>query len=94
MIDDVSTCYAESHQLVQNIRKMVGPERLANRPEINWLTEELATHFLVMFCPARLTENPRAGWGWRYIDSCAHENILRTCLRVRSIKILKIGGRL
>lgn len=27
MIDDVSTCYTESHQLVQNIRKMVGPER-------------------------------------------------------------------
>ncbi len=28
MIDDVSTCYTESHQPVQNIRKMVGPERL------------------------------------------------------------------
>ncbi len=29
MIDDVSTCYTESHQLVQNIRKMVGPETAA-----------------------------------------------------------------
>lgn len=26
MIDDVPICYTESHQLVQNIRKMVGPE--------------------------------------------------------------------
>lgn len=43
MIDDVSTCYAESHQLVQNIRKMVGPERLAKEGFFNWLTERLAT---------------------------------------------------
>ncbi len=43
MIDDVSTCYTESHQLVQNIRKMVGPERLAKEGFFNWLTDRLAT---------------------------------------------------
>lgn len=49
MIDDVSTCYAESHQLVQNIRKMVGPESLTIQGIFNGLTDRLAIKFHASF---------------------------------------------
>ncbi|WCK12323.1 hypothetical protein G6L41_008575 [Agrobacterium tumefaciens] len=64
MIDDVSTCYTESHQLVQNIRKMVGLESLAKQGLFNGLTDRLAIKFhasfrefwLTVLSGARLTQ--------------------------------------
>ncbi len=55
MIDDVSTCYTESHQLVQNIRKMVGPESLAIQGLFNGLTDRLAIKLHASFYDLWLT---------------------------------------